>query len=55
MRGSEFQCGVTWSVTISEREIGNTVNNKKYSNPEYWGEILRIFKLFPAYPVSEKW
>ena len=48
----------------------NTLNNKKYSNSEYWGKIqeylnystdilqwkmFRIYKLFPAYSVSEKW
>ena len=30
-----------------------TVNNKKYSNPEYWGKIPRIFKLFHNYSKIE--
>ena len=30
-----------------------TVNNKKYSNPEYWEEIPRIFKLFQKYSKIE--
>ena len=30
-----------------------TVNNKKYSNPEYWGKIPRIFILIQKYSKIE--
>ena len=31
----------------------STVNNKKYSNAEYWGKIPGIFKLFHRYSKME--
>ena len=30
------------------------VNNKKYSNAEYWGKIPGIFELFYRYSKMEK-
>ena len=41
------------NLPVSEQHPLYTVNNKKYSNPEYWGKIPGIFKLFHRYSKME--